>query len=98
MNATERMAEFIVTTRLERIPDAVIASAKRAILDTLGVTVAGASEPGGRTIVEYVRGMGAAGDATILAAGLKTSPPLAALANGAQGHALDFDDSNWSLN
>jgi len=45
MNATERMAEFIVTTRLERIPDAVIASAKRAILDTLGVTVAGASEP-----------------------------------------------------
>jgi len=84
--------------RLERIPDAVIASAKRAILDTLGVTVAGASEPVGRTIVEYVRGMGAAGDATILAAGLKTSPPLAALANGAQGHALDFDDSNWSLN
>lgn len=98
MSATERMAEFIVHTRLEDIPDPVVASAKRAILDTVGVAVAGASEPVGRKITQYVQEMGAAPEATVLGTGVRTSAPWAALANGTLGHALDFDDSNWLLN
>ena len=97
MNATERMAEFIVDTRLEDIPEKAIHMAKRSIIDTMGVALAAGAEPVAKNVSAYVRGMSKDGSATVIGAGLRCAPPWAALANGTLGHALDFDDSNWSL-
>ncbi len=98
MSATERMARFIAEARLEDMPEAVIAAAKTAILDIVGVTAAAVGEPVAAHIIRYVRAAGGPPDATVVGGGLKTSTSLAALANGTLGHALDFDDSNWLLN
>ena len=97
MSATERMARFIAEARFEDMPEVVITAAKTAILDTVGVMAAAVGEPVASSIIRYVRAAGGPLDATVVGGALKTSTSLAALANGALGHALDFDDSNWLL-
>src|SRR5438093_198398 len=41
MTATTRLAEFVVKTSLRECPDAVLAQTRRAVLDTIGVMLAG---------------------------------------------------------
>ena len=45
MHATTAVADFVAKSRWEDCPDAAVAAARRAILDCLGVMLAGASEP-----------------------------------------------------
>jgi len=65
---------------------------KRAALDLLGVTLAGAVELAGERVRAYAAAQAAAGPAALIGGGLRLSPALAALANGTAGHALDYDD------
>jgi len=97
MNATEKLAEFIVKTRLKDISEEVIHIAKRSIIDTIGVALAAGAEPVAKSIMSYIQGTSEDGSAVVIGTGMRCTPPLAALANGTLGHALDFDDSNWSL-
>jgi 2-methylcitrate dehydratase PrpD len=64
--------------------------AKTVILDGLAVTLAGSVEEPGRIVAEYVREMGGNGQCSVLAQGFKTSPVMAAFANGVAGHVLDL--------
>ena len=98
MSVTERMAEFIVETKWADFPALVIERAKKAVVDTVGVTLAGASEPVGRIVADFAQKMGGAPEATIIGVNARAAAPMAALANGAMGHALDFDDSSYLLN
>jgi 2-methylcitrate dehydratase PrpD len=72
-------------------PRAARRRAVAAILDTIGVTLAGASEPASR-IVQQVVATDGGGSCTVLGTALRTSAGNAALANGTAAHALDFDD------
>jgi 2-methylcitrate dehydratase PrpD len=65
--------------------------AAAAILDTIGVTLAGASEPASRAVQDVVAQDGR-GPCTVLGTAVRTSAPAAALANGTAAHALDYDD------
>jgi 2-methylcitrate dehydratase PrpD len=96
MEPTETLARFIVETRLDDIPNDVLDRARELVTNTLGVTVGGASQPTGRITIELVREQEARPRATVIGAGFKSSPILAALANGNSAHALDYDDSQWS--
>jgi 2-methylcitrate dehydratase PrpD len=65
--------------------------AAAAILDTVGVTLAGASEPAGRIVQETIAPDG--GDTcTVIGGSARASATNAALANGTAAHALDYDD------
>src|SRR3970040_2406764 len=88
---TEQVARFVVETRIDTIPREVAAAAKTAILDCLGVALAGSKEEGTRICAEQVRIEGARGVASVWGQGFKSSASLAALANGTATHALDFD-------
>ena len=59
MSVTERMARFIVEARWEDFPALVVERAKKAVVDTVGVTLAGAREPLGRIVTDFAQGMGA---------------------------------------
>ena len=73
------------------VPAAVRAAVTRAFVDTIGVTLAGASEPAGRIVQKMLAGDG--GDAcTVAGTPLRASAGSAALANGTAAHALDYDD------
>jgi 2-methylcitrate dehydratase PrpD len=72
-------------------PAAARAAAARALLDTVGVTLAGAAEPAAR-IVQRVVAKDGAGPCRVLGTTLRSSAANAALANGTAAHALDYDD------
>jgi 2-methylcitrate dehydratase PrpD len=97
MSAAARLAEFVVKTSLEDCPSEAVARVRRAALDTFGVMLAGAGEPVARIVRRVVRAEGGIALATVVGTALKTAPGWAALANGAAGHAHDFDDTNFAL-
>jgi len=89
-----RVANHVAHSRFESLPHATIAAAKRAILDGVGVMFAasGISEdivP----FVELARSVAGAPQATIIGFKERVGAPMAALANGAMAHALDFEDA-----
>ena len=89
---TARLATFAVEAQP---PAAARVRAAAAILDTVGVTLAGSSEPAARIVQRVVVPMApsAHGDACrIFGARVTTTAPDAALANGTAAHALDYDD------
>jgi 2-methylcitrate dehydratase PrpD len=90
-NDTEKVARFVAQTNIEKIPNDVLAAAKTAILDCLGVALAGSHEESARLCAEQVRSEEARGAASVWGHGFKSSATLAALANGTATHALDFD-------
>ncbi|MGZ9014720.1 MAG: MmgE/PrpD family protein, partial [Burkholderiales bacterium] len=97
---TERFIDAVMAVNYETLPQAAIDMAKHVTLDGLAVMLAGATEPlgVGRISIEYVRAMGGAPQASVIAGGFKTSITNAAYANGTMGHALDFDNTWYPLN
>src|SRR5262245_65692199 len=59
--------------------------------------LAGAPEPVARIVREVARAEGGVPLCTVVGSSLRTAPGWAALANGAAGHAHDFDDTNFAL-
>ena len=94
---TEKLARFVCATRLDEIPQAALAAARDALIDTVGVALAGTLEPVAEIAMRWISELGARPQATVLAQTLRTSPAEAAFANGICAHALDFDDSMTSL-
>ena len=97
MNIGERLASFVAETRPEEISSEARLQARRAVLDTLGVTLAGCAEPGSRIVADWVREQGGAAESSVLGQDFRVSATEAALANGTSGHALDYDDVNMSM-
>jgi 2-methylcitrate dehydratase PrpD len=97
MDVTERLAHLIAETTYADLPDEAVAQGKRALLDTIGVTLAGYREESSQIITAWVDDIGARPVARVLGSSIATSPALAALANGTMGHALDFDDDTFHM-
>jgi len=97
MSVAEKIADKIVHTRYEDLPVEAIHWAKVAILDTLGVTVAGSVEPLSKIVKEVLSEEGGRPQCTVLGLGTKTSALNAAWANGVLSHALDYDDISNTL-
>lgn len=90
---TEGLANFVVATGCERIPREANSIAKNAILDCIGVTIAGSSEPAPKIMAEQANLIGAVGEAGVICQNFRTSVGLAAWINGAASHVLDYDDT-----
>ena len=89
----EHFGEAIAGARFERLPLAAIDAAKKTVLDTLGVILAGSGmAPTVRPVLELVREAGGAPESALLGVGGRAPATAAALANGAMAHCLDFDD------
>ncbi len=97
MGATARLAEFIVKSRWEDLPAAAIERATRAILDSVGVMLAGSVEPPAVIVQRLAEAEGGAPLCTVVGTRLRSGGVWAALANGTAGHALDFDDTNFAM-
>jgi 2-methylcitrate dehydratase PrpD len=85
---TVELAHFIVEHDVQT--SELYTRATRALIDTVGVAIAGGTEPS-FVILEHSLGH-ESGSATVLATGARASASQAALLNGTAGHALDFDD------
>jgi 2-methylcitrate dehydratase PrpD len=86
-------AHLVARARYEDLPPAAVDAAKKSVLDTLGVILAGSGmEPRVRGIVDLVLETGGRAESTVLGFGGRVPAMQAALANGAMAHCLDFDD------
>lgn len=94
---TRALADFVSGTRTADVPPPVATAARAALADTLGVALAGASEPAAQLAARWVTETGARPQASCWGRVLASSPAEAAFANGVAAHALDFDDSHPSL-
>src|SRR3989338_6122921 len=97
MRATSTTAEFVAKSRWTDCPAEAVDAARRAILDCLGVMLAGSIEPAARIVTGIARAEGGAPLATVVGTSLRTGAVWAALANGTAAHALDFDDTNFAM-
>ena len=94
MQLAHELARRSAALRFEDLPADAVQWAKVGILDTVGVTVAGSTEPCARIVGEVAAGGGAS---LVFGTAERTSALDAALINGTAAHALDFDDCNNTL-
>ena len=97
MNVTTILADFVAKSRWEDCPASAVAAARGAILDCLGVMLAGSLEPSARILQAVSLAEGGSPLCTVVGAGRRTGAVWAALCNGTAAHALDFDDTNFTL-
>ena len=91
MSLGQALAQHVAGIKLASVPQRDIDVAKLAILDQIGVALAGVGEDPGVKVQAMVDRC-TASEATVLGNPRKTSTWLAALVNGTLGHTLDFDD------
>lgn len=87
------LGAFISDLTFEDVPDAAVRLAERCFIDTVGVTIAGATEGAGATVAAIAE----EGSTTLLGRGDTATLADAALVNGTAGHGLDFDDVSWGM-
>ena len=90
----DALVEFVLDLELASLPPVVVEAAGRSITDWFGTAIRGSAEPLADALAAVIGASGGEPQATVLGRGVRTSALLAALANGAQSHALDFDDTH----
>jgi len=94
MTVARHFAANLLAFSGQRFSDAAYEQARTAIIDTLGVTLAGGVQEGASKLRRVVVPSAATGKSRIFGTDLKLNPLDAALLNGTASHLLDFDDSN----
>ena len=94
----DKMTEFITKTQYDNLPDELIQLAKLAIIDTLGVSLAGWKEPAVEIVKRvYSTEVNDPNGALLWGTPFKTTAENAAIINGTASHVLDFDDAAPSV-
>ncbi|MGP3756829.1 MmgE/PrpD family protein [Streptomyces sp. BpilaLS-43] len=91
---TQVLAEYAASTSLDALPRDVRERAKQVILDEMASAHFGRQQPAGALAAKYVASMAGPSEAHVLGSALRTSAPLAALANGTAGHADEIDGAH----
>jgi 2-methylcitrate dehydratase PrpD len=95
MTTAQWLGERIAAFRFDDLPADALRWARIGIIDTVGVTLAGASEPCAR--IAHAVASPSTGEALIFGTRERMKPSDAALVNGTAAHALDFDDCSNTL-
>lgn len=89
------LAQHVALTSLEALPATARHMSARSILDAIGVSMAASGEePACAPFLAQALDSDATGRAVVLGTGRRSSVALAALANGALAHALDYEDAH----
>lgn len=87
------LAANVANVKYEDLPVGIVGLTQQCILDTLGATVAGSGAGGGiDKVVGLVRELGGKEESSIVGHGVKAPAMMAAFANGAMAHFIDYDD------
>lgn len=86
-------ARHVADARYDTIPPDAIEGAKKSLLDTLGVMLAGSGmEPAVKGVTDIIFENGGRADCDVFGFRRKVPAPMAAFANGVLAHCLDYDD------
>jgi len=93
----ESLTDYMLAARQTKLPPEVIQKGKSHLLDSLAAIVSGSTLKSGKLGLNHVQRQGGSPECTVLGSNLKTTPIMAAFANGMSGHADETDDSNSQL-
>ena len=88
---SDTIADFVAGFDPATLPPLAIERARLAFIDTFAVMLAGGREEGSQIVCEMVQHEEAAPKVSVVGQSFKTSPQLAALANGVAAHIMDYD-------
>lgn len=95
VNTLERLAAWSSALRFDEIPPEALRTARRAVLDTLAVTLLGSRSQAAGIAARTAFALGAGdGPCSLTGFGRRTDLLNAALVNGTSAHADLFDDNN----
>jgi 2-methylcitrate dehydratase PrpD len=93
----ESLIDYMLAAREVTLPSEVIQKGKSHLLDSLAAIVSGSTLKPGKLGLQHARQQAGSADCTVLGSNCKTTPILAAFANGMSAHADETDDSNSQL-
>lgn len=94
MDFTKKLLDWVFETQYEDIPENMLNTQKKSLIDSCGVMLASSSKGTGvEGFIRYAQQKNVE-QCTVIGTGIKSDPVTAALANGAMSHALDYEDSN----
>jgi len=92
MKITKRLADFIVNTRYEDLPQEAVELAKHSFLDTAGIALGGSLEKAPRIVSRLIKQWGGHPVASVVGQGFKATVQHAALINGISADIIGFSD------
>ena len=95
MGTTEQLAKFILETRKEGIPEAVLHEGKRCFINYLAVALYASRDSSLDILLGVFGDEGGKERASVVGTNTRTSLQNAALANGYLGHLEDYDDTHF---
>ncbi len=92
LSAARRLVRFARELRAAELPDKVVEKVELCVFDMLACSLTARDLPWSCQAVSWVRSLGAAAEATVIGANLRTVPSEAAFANAVQAHGLVRED------
>ena len=93
MNIEHELVRFVTRTAYDDLKPELLGTIKNQLLTVLGTTIAGSTQAGCQTLIDFYLSQGGKEEATILIHGSRIPAHAAALVNGVMARALDFDDA-----
>ncbi len=90
------LSSYATALRFEDIPHEVVRQTKRMAVDTLGCAIGGFNGEPSRIARELAGTVSSSRPATVLGSGQRTTPDMAAFANGVMVRYLDYNDGYTS--
>ncbi|NVN51047.1 MmgE/PrpD family protein [Mycolicibacterium hippocampi] len=86
------LAKFVAEHDGDEIPESVLHASRRALVDHIGVAVAGSTDDAARRSRSALAVSENHGSATVVGTGVRAAAPYAAFLNAFASHVLDLDD------
>jgi len=94
LTLAEQIGHFATASTFESLPEDVVDSVRKRVLDILGICVAATSLDTSRGAREFVADQGGHGQAHAVGMSDRVPAPMAAFLNGVLAHSLDYDDTH----
>lgn len=96
MTILTEATKFALSASYSELPSEAIEIAKRALIDYVGLTLAGSQEPISTSLQSYGIWLSGVRESRVFGTDMIVPHNIAALVNGAAAHALDYDDVSWT--
>jgi len=97
LKETVQLATRVAASKFDNIPAPAREASKQALLDFIGVTIAGMEEPLVKILRQQAQEQGGNPQASIIGTAEKVNIQQATLINGSAGHAHDYDDVQMAM-
>ncbi|HBE01714.1 MAG TPA: hypothetical protein DC049_04475 [Spirochaetia bacterium] len=88
------LADMALSENSDEISESAYLAAKKLVLDTIGISIAGFHADGMKAVIDQMTEWGGKREASLWVSGKKLPSPHTVFANSAMAHAYDFDQTH----